>query len=532
MADDDQKQRGFEILDETRPERNRRSFFDWLTGKEDSEEERLRKKLDEELKEAARKRAEQFEEEEREREERDVAETKKLKKRWRKKLVEKSQKRLEEAEDRPESELNGYEVAQLMVAERIVKLHEMLTDEALDLRRSEIKALKIHIDFMGLLSEKLDRPELDVPEEVEKLYHTIANSIEETTGEQPPEADEVQATDSEIEAPPLSTEDLSYLIFAKRIVNAIRRTVEPSRASEGFGTGTTARSSVTPNALDGVPKQELLSSPDGAEATAAVIPLIALVRKTAQSAESVKREVFHAETIQKMGEIVQKADLTAETIYTTPANRPNSAMTPKPPLELEQHKSSVEQKRVLRTAPKPETKTPTRTYEAAYRFPDVSAEYWSEADLVRKAEEIDIGNGYRLASAYRNGEIDRAGLIKVIKSHKKGKNYVGEYREQRKKWLLNQERLKQPSKIQANTVDQDEDIEASKPEIRNIGQSSRRQEHQELSNEHDTISRQDIQNRAKELKKTAKKQAQMLLFVSSAILVILLILLMVLLDIL
>ena len=86
MPDDD-KQPSYERLDETNPEHNRRSFFNWLRGKEETDEEKLRKKLNEELKEAARTRAEQFEEERRTEEQREVAETRKLKKRWRAKLV-------------------------------------------------------------------------------------------------------------------------------------------------------------------------------------------------------------------------------------------------------------------------------------------------------------------------------------------------------------------------------------------------------------------------------------------------------------
>ena len=66
MNKDDDLSKSFERLDETKQESNKRSFFDWLIGREESEEEKLRKKLDKELKEAARKRAEQFEEELRE----------------------------------------------------------------------------------------------------------------------------------------------------------------------------------------------------------------------------------------------------------------------------------------------------------------------------------------------------------------------------------------------------------------------------------------------------------------------------------
>jgi len=400
MPDDD-KQPSYERLDETNPEHNRRSFFDWLRGKEETDEEKLRKKLDEELKEAARTRAEQFEEERRTEEQREVAETRKLKKRWRAKLVEKSKALLNEAAELGDEPANGYEVAKLMVAERIVKLHDMLTDETLDLRRSEIKSLKIHIDFMGLLSEKLDTPELEVPEEIEQLYQTIASSVAETTGEAPP-----HTQPEHVETAPASEADASYTAFATSIVHAIQRAVESENAREALSSG--EGHAVTPaKGAEPVPSGQTLGNPALAE------QLLTIVEGTALSGEAIRKEITHTEQARQLADVVEKATI-IDRYVVHEAVRPAEAGTP-----MEDTGGHTE-----------------RVFDLG---PNKKIKYLDDAELLGLAATLQVGGGRLLSEVYKSGEIDRAGLIKVLESYNKGQDYRSEFTSRREKWRLHRQ---------------------------------------------------------------------------------------------
>lgn len=518
MADDNQN-KSFERLDETRYERNERSFFDWLTGRKETEEEKLKKKLDKELKEAARKRAEQFEEELRQQEERDVAETKKLKKRWRKKLVEKSEKQLADAEQKDENEMNGYEIAQVMVAERIVKLHEMLNDESLDLRRSEIKALKINLYFMGLLSEKLSRPELEVPEEVEKLYQTIATSIEDTTGETEPEPSDSNgpttpentpsssepASSEEAETPPASEADTNYTAFAVVIVNAIRRTLKKSPAPEKSNS-TEKKSSEQSSE----PAASPLSSKSNEDNSQSQAPesLLDSVRRTAFATEDIRQEISHAATVKRMAEIVEKAEMM------NPVKRQPSA--PETAATVAAVVASTE--RLKQTEQKPQK------ISAAESFPDISIELWNEADLVRKAEQVDIGNGRRLASAYRNGEIDREGLIKVLKSHKKHKNHLEEFRHQASRWRQSREFSPENLKNISEQSQQTAPLPAPEtPQDLTSRQISKPSTARQLLRKVTSQPFSEIEPRMRDARDQVKKQASFVMMLSSLLLLIMLV---------
>lgn len=441
MQNDD-KQLSHERLDETDPERNRRSFFDWLRGKEETEEEKLRKKLDEELKEAARKRATEFEEERRVEEQREVAETRKLKKRWRTKLVEKSKRLLEEASERSDEPTNGYEIAKLMVAERIVKLHDILATE--DLRRSEMKTLKIHIDFMGLLSEKLDKPELEVPQEVEQLYQTIAASVEETTGDTPP-----QIADNEPETAPISEEDAAYTAFAGSIVKAIRRTLRPEETAEPLhpNGGDSERTEKSPYVPAATPERRE-ERPDNHSPQAE--QLLSVVKGTALSGEALRKEIFHTEQARHLADVVEKAAI------------------------IDRYVAYEAKKSMSIPDPEKETSPPEKGFELP---PNKKIKHLSELELVTLAKTVGIGGGRLLSDAYKKGELDREGLIKVLESYHKGRDYRSEFTLRREKLRRHRqsspEYLAHPAASQTSTPSAQRSV-SSNPEkaserLKNLG---------------------------------------------------------------
>lgn len=397
MQDDD-KQPSYERLDESQPERNRRSFFDWLRGKEETDEERLRKKLDEELKEAARQRAEQFEEERRVEEQREVSETKKLKKRWRSKLVEKSKKMLDDAALSGEEPTSGYDIARIMVAERIVKLHDMLDDESLDLRRSEAKSLKIHIDFMGLLSEKLDRPELEVPAEIEQLYETITSSVEETTGDVLPTTNETRP-----ETAPISDTDAAYNAFAASIVHAIRRTLRPDerRPSELAQTN--------PETHSGASAGQPTAHADVAET------LLNAVQEAALSGEAIRKELSQVDKARHLADVVEKATMLEE-----------------PPVHPRRQASGGTTLTI--PVPLPPEHEPSHSEQGFDLPPNKKIKYLSDLELFTLAKTVEVGSGRLLSDIYTRGEIDREGLIKVLEKYNKGEDFRSELVLRRDSW--------------------------------------------------------------------------------------------------
>lgn len=401
---DQDKQPSYERLDETNPERNRRSFFEWIRGKEETEEERLRKKLDEELKEAARQRAEQFEEERRVEEEREVSETKKLKKRWRVKLVEKSKKMLDDASRSGEEPTSGYDIARIMVAERIVKLHDMLEDESLDLRRSEVKSLKIHIDFMGLLSEKLDRPELEVPAEIEQLYQTITTSVEETTGEVPPRTDEAP-----LETAPMSDTDAAYNAFAASIVRAIRRTLRPDESPQHRPEQT------TPKTLSGAGTGQQANHVD-----VVAEKLLTVVQEAALSGEAIRKELSQVDKARHLAEVVEKA-----------------AMHEEPPVRIRRQASGG----ATLTIPVPLSAEyePPHGEKGLDLPPNKKIKYLSDLELFTLAKTVEVGSGRLLSDIYAQGEIDREGLIKVLEKYNKGEDFRSELVLRRDTWRRHKE---------------------------------------------------------------------------------------------
>lgn len=417
---DDDKQQSYERLDETNPERNHRSFFDWLRGKEETDEEKLRRKLDEELKEAARKRAKEFEEEQRVEEQREVAETRKLKKRWRAKLVEKSKKLLEEAAEHGDEPTNGYEIAKLMVAERIVKLHDILTTE--DLRKSEMKSLKIHIDFMGLLSEKLDRPELEVPEEVEELYQTIAASVEETTGETPPET-----PDQEPEIPPLSEADAAYNAFATSIVRAIRRSL---RSQERVSSGGSRTDTGSPSSTATGPDNSATRGPEEHHSKLTE-RLLTIVKNAALSGDAIKQEISHADHARKLADVAEKASIADRFIThgATPEAHPSTERGPVDKIDE------------------------TRPGKGFNLPPNRKIKHLSDIELIALAETVHVPGGRLLSDVYRKGELDREGLVKVLESYDKGLDYRSELALRRDKWQSHKEAspeyLTQPAPAQS-----------------------------------------------------------------------------------
>lgn len=414
---DEEKTSGtLEILQEERIEKNQRSFFDWLRGKEETDQERLRKTLNKELKEAARKRAEETEKQ-RAIEMSEAAETKKLKKKWRKKLLEKSKEQLEELRPDETEPLDGYRLAQYMVAEKIVELNQRIETE--DLRRSEIKTIKIHIDFMGLLSEKLSAPELEMPEEVEEVYRTI---IDVSAAEPVPEPalSPIQNTKEtnkpdlpEIEEKNLEEKAL-YGTAIAGIIMALRRAIKQERSREERLEATTA--------VYGEPEEQTASYdhvPVPAEPTTPPIArLKETIKEIALPITAVREELRQTRAVERLAAAVAKAD-------TLRAAGPPEHIAVPAIVALGAARQREDRERPPRlSSPPPER---TATISETNSTPERPLEELSTGELLALATPVSIGAGSYLKSAFEKGEIDRDGLIKVLKAYQKGADYRTEF---------------------------------------------------------------------------------------------------------
>lgn len=294
---------------------------------------------------------------------------------------------------------------------------------------------------MGLLSEKLDKPELEVPEEVEELYQTIAQSVEETTGE-------TQGTTTETppdkpETTPVSEEDAAYTAFAASIVKAIRRALHPETTPRGDTSGDGGSGTPTPKpapkpAPTPTPERTPTSSverttvverprPNQTSATprverpapTATEHLLTTVKNTALSSEAIRKEISHTEDARNLAEVVQKAAI-IDRFVTQEAKRPAPAPLPENPVPIETKRFNLP--------------------------PNKKIKFLTENELLKLAKTVEVGGGRLLSDLYKKGEIDREGLVKVLESVKKGRDYRRELVSRREKWRrhkLSQEYLPQ-----------------------------------------------------------------------------------------
>lgn len=439
MNDDDNKHSP-EFLREDRVEKNKRSVFEWLTGKEESEKDKLRKKLDKELKEAARKRAEEIEQVRAEQNQ-EEAETRKLKKKWRRRLLEKSKQQLEELQQDGAEPVDGYQMAQVMVAERIVHLHKMLDED--DLKKSEVKAVKIHIDFMGLLSEKLSQPELDMPAEIEEVYRAIVVSSQPDRDSTSPSAPE--ATPGRPHSPDVTNlpdrptpekpdpvgetkPELSlYGVAVASILTALRKVVRPERtATDGKNLSTktdTPTATANPEKFVREPSVATATTNTRAVDQTAVTELHQAVQNMATPVDSLRRELSHQPTVERLAKIVAEAETAKhqEIFGTTPLVVAGTALSKRGSENLPE---SLRPEFVKTQAEVTKNESRPNQPEVA---PKRDFETMTTGELVHLAENVPLGQGRYLATAFKRGEIGREDLIKVLKSHKKGLDYRQEF---------------------------------------------------------------------------------------------------------
>lgn len=344
---------------------------------------------------------------------------------------------------------------------------------------------------MGLLSEKIDRPELEVPEEVEQLYTTIAESVEAVTGESIPHETAPQSAEKPIvqgpEAQPASEADTEYSLFASSIIRAIKKVIRPYTTNQSEGAGVGPDNQAQP-ADTTRPTGRTETLREQAEAPRLTEKLLTVVKAVALSSEVIRQEIFHAETVRKLANVVEKAEILRTHPTDTPArentlveklvktvtpivaaseivrsetSRDQPPRPPEPPSKTEINRTVKPD--APSTTPTTETRSKTKTLPTTERYtpekipaPETRVETnldsqkrikdMTELELTNLAKTIDIGNGRFLYDVYKRGEIDRESLVKVLESRKYGRDYRSELAFRRLAWRRHleetQERLK------------------------------------------------------------------------------------------
>lgn len=396
----------------------------------------------------------------------------KLRKKWRHAILEKSKRLLEFFRREEPETIDGVQLAEIMVAERIIALNEYLgvTEPKTDERRET----KTELDFMGLLSEKLSSPDIEVPEEIEEVHHVIVQESmdihtlpgrlaseemgdaigeQERVDEDEPRKPTIESSTDTDEA---DTRHEAFVRYGVVVIAALRKATASRQTGGGSGggglgggaTAMTKQSATTqPGSGPSDPTRSSYSP------IAAAVPLVT----TAAVVHELTRERHgHHEAPVEIHPISKETPTATQTVHASAAVHTGSAGRPV------HHELSAE----------PQPSSPSFTDHAA--APGISAMYSGEStdvrhekteavyrpgvrfeqmetkELLELARDVAIGNGQYLKRAYELGQIDRDGLIQVLKAKKRGQDYHLRYRlasrahRERVRAMSSPERLQQP----------------------------------------------------------------------------------------
>ncbi len=402
---------------EPTPERKWWSVFERQSEFEQPEQNETLKERAKDLKSAAKERGHFWEtfmpsREKPEDQENIAPKGEKVRKKWRALLKRKSEKQIEEFEQTNPETIDSYWLAQLMVAERIMTLHNLLAESEpkTDTRRQ----IKTELDVMGLLSEKLSDPEINVPEEIEQTYQTtvevLAGGDDNLKLEEIPEIKEIN---NDTEKPDTQEESRrqSFQRYGAAVIVAIKlavnkpealkpQKVQPPGAFSGLTT-TPPTSPVRPSAPQTMPHPHI---------TPNVAPGLAL------TAAVIIAEYSDRQEQPKHDQLAPPETFTTNQTTITP----ETVATPSPGVELQRTApQEISPMQSESSAPLPEVIIPTSTRKL---------EHMKTEQLLALARTISLGNGEYLEQAYRQGKIDRDGLIKVLKTAARRGNYRYEYK--------------------------------------------------------------------------------------------------------
>jgi hypothetical protein len=373
-------------------------------------------------------------------------------------------------------------VARLMIAKRVVAVNEQLETPPAERTESDEVKLLATLDYLGDLSDKFDDPDSESSPEINEAYKTIlhlaAEALEEEEPEvlveqvdgldqllveEPPSLDPQPTPSPATPAPvsplptdrpktrinlaslPIKTIALFKLLIPKRQRIPTNQTELPKADSEQVGYSPkqpeatyTDRDSISPTA------------PERFRTESHHIPL--------SFRHSAKKEHFPGRSLPVIAPIILGA-LALGTRSSSPSSteihRPITASPEgshyhgpvshsyEQPIHPEQHREAhvapAPPRHELHESPSAELLArPAHELQKMTTAPEVvhaslsaqKFEFMSLHTLLDAATHVSIGHGDYLRRAYEKGQIDKAGLISVLKANAKGRDFIAEYRHQ------------------------------------------------------------------------------------------------------
>ena len=385
----------------------------------DQNKETERKERAKELKQAAKKRGQQLEASRPDATNEEIApQGEKLRKKWRRALLEKSHQVLDffRREDPPR--IDGVRLAELMVAERIIVLNTYL--ETTEPKTDERRNTKTELDFMGLLSEKLSSPEIEVPAEIMKIHGQIVEESAQTRDQSAvidvdnlPKFEPLPAEKQSDTMP--TSPDKAFARYGLVVLAALGKALQATSKVAGAA-ATTGATSVAVHAV--IVASAALGARDSGEVNTPLIGSPEPSPDRRQLTSAVVHETLHPE-LTAQSSVVQTE--------TTPGAKPTGQSVSRDALPLAPSplisRAGQSTERASGQADRlPPSAEPVES--DGRRFDDMKTH-----ELLALATDIALGGGQYLRRAYESGQIDRNGLIRVLKAHRRGWDYRTEYRQ-------------------------------------------------------------------------------------------------------
>ncbi len=349
----------------------------------------------------------------------------KVRKKWRALLRRKSETQIEEFQEKDPDTVDSYWLAQLMIAERILTLNEHLPQT--EPKSWQRKETKTELDVLGLLSEKLSDPKINVPDEIEQTYQTIIKVME--AGDTVIETDHIpqieETTEKETDTPE-QTRSLSFQRYGMAVIVALKGAITKNDTAEE---PIPAENISTPaQKHSGIGIRPVTSAPSVAPRHSLDHPNVVLPHDTPNI---LPRVALTAAVITAEKEFQAGAISSVRTAPETPIPPLRQTTQQKPrftPLALP-HSSEIHH--IIESPHVPHNSAE----EVAKYMPKKKFEHMSTTELLQIAQTISIGHGEYLGRAYESGKIDRDGLIRVLKTAGRSGNYREEYRRSSAEYL-------------------------------------------------------------------------------------------------
>ena len=379
-------------------------------------------------------------------------------------------------------------VARLMVAEHILAINEQLEEPEKAPKHISPKELTLALDYMGEIAEKLEDPSIESPPEIQDAYETLLQLTEEAL-EETPANDIVQLVVNNMtnetmprpEPSPVYATDRPAVILPERVLEPEDHTSPPAvaRVIRTLSSLRAAHNRPLPPAPDDLSPGPLKAPSDGgtrsipATGRPQYADTLTVPQRRYESSPVPRQPINHERpyALPSAAAPIAAVAISAALLHNRPDYpKPSETFRPLPPEPSEaprfrskseetstspfsssrQESSSTPSHPPQAVAPLYEQPyhelihnthqnepTPTHTlppeHETSHSLPPKSSrkiEHYPLYTLLHMAEAVPLGHGRYLREMFEKNEIDKEGLVKILKSRAKGKDFTQEFHRQ------------------------------------------------------------------------------------------------------